>query len=491
MIAPSNRHDTVADSNREIQMKATLPSMFTASILAALCTSLPIAVTAAGAAPDVQYATLEHGSAVPSPTSSAHMDGTGSVSAASSDAAADSVPAVLLYPGQVQVLDLPNVSRIAVGNGGVLKAQVIESGQVVLIGQAAGTTTLRLWAGNNMRNAQYSYEVTVRNNEAAQIARDIQDMLASEPGIKVSQFDGRVLIEGDYTNPATAAKLQAITKMFPQGVVSVVPDHKIQASVPLEKMVYLDVRVVEVRKDALEQLGIQWSSPVTGPSFVLKGSGGSIVPNMPHTWSAAFGIVTDLTSMLNILENNGDSWTLAEPRVSCKSGGDAKFVVGGEIPIAVQTGIGQVSVVYKEYGVILEFHPVADDLGNVSSKIVTEVSEPDPSFQNLGQGLSGVAFRKNRTETQVSLRENETLVISGLLQNTGARSLSGIPGMKDLPILGNLFRSKNFQNERTEVVVLVTPRPGNAQSETSVAMAKRSDQRYSAINGLISTRMAE
>jgi pilus assembly protein CpaC len=433
-------------------MKTTLPAMFAASALAAFLSSAPMAAEPAGA----QYAEY------PGASSS-----------------------VQLYSGQVQVLDMPNVSRIAVGNGGVLKAQVVEPGQVVLIGQSAGTTTLRVWAGGG---GQYAYEVTVRNNEAVRVARDVQDMLASEPRLKVTQYDGHVLIEGDYKDPTTARKLEAIAKMYPQVVVSMVPDQKIQAPVPIEKMVYLDVRVVEVRKEALEQLGVQWNSPVNGPGFTLKGN---VVPHAARSWSAMFGIATDLTSMLNILENNGDSWTLAEPRVSCKSGGDAKFVVGGEIPIAVATGIGQVSVVYKEYGVILEFHPVADDQGNVSSKIVTEVSEPDPSFQNLGQGLSGVAFRKNRTETQVSLKENETLVISGLLQNNGANAVTGIPGVKDLPILGALFRSKSFQNERTEVVVLVTPRPAGSQSETSTAMASRGEERYKAINGLIATKLAE
>jgi pilus assembly protein CpaC len=450
-----------------IQMRTTLSSTFTASMLAALCVWAPVAAWSAGASQSTGYA---------GPPQSA--------SARPGDSTVLAGPAVLLYAGQVQVLDLPNVSRIAVGNGGVLKAQVIEPGQVVLIGQAAGSTTLRLWAGGG---AQYAYEVTVRNNEAVRVARDVQDMLASEPGLKVTQIDGHVLIEGDYTDPATSRKLEAIAKMFPSGVVSIVPEHRVQAPVPLEKMVYLDVRVVEVRKDALEQLGVQWNTTANGPSLSLRGS---VVPSAPHSWSAAFGIVSNLNSMLNILESNGDSWTLAEPRVSCKSGGDAKFVVGGEIPIAVATGIGQVSVVYKEYGVILEFHPVADDQGNVTSKIVTEVSQPDPQFQNLGQGLTGVAFRKNRTETQVSLKENETLVISGLLQNAGATTISGIPGIKDLPILGGLFRTKNFQNERTELVVMVTPRPATPQSETSVAMVKRGDEHYKSINSLIS-KMAE
>jgi pilus assembly protein CpaC len=211
------------------------------------------------------------------------------------------------------------------------------------------------------------------------------------------------------------------------------------------------------------------------------------VPSAPQSWKAVFGIATDLTSMLNILESNGDSWTLAEPRVSCKSGGDAKFLVGGEIPIPVASALGQTTIVYKEYGVILEFHPVADDEGNISSKVVAEVSQPDQQFTNQGF----VAFRQNRTETQVSLRENETLVISGLLQNSGSKTITGIPGVSEIPILGALFRSKNFQNERTELIVMVTPRPATPQSETNVAMMRRSDERYNTFNRLIDKNMAE
>ena len=402
-------------------------------------------------------------------------------SARALDALPSASPAISLFTGQVKVLDLPNVSRVAVGNGSVLKAQVIESGQLVLIGQTPGSSTLRLWAGHG---TQYAYEVTVRSNDTVRAARDIQDMLVNEPGLRVTPYDGHVLIEGDYSNPATSVKLDAITRMFPQGVVSLVPDHKVQPPIPLEKMVYLDVRLVEVRKDALEQLGIQWNSPVNGPEFTLKGT---LVPSAPQSWKAVFGIATDLTSMLNILESNGDSWTLAEPRVSCKSGGDARFLVGGEIPIPVSSALGQTTVVYKEYGVILEFHPVADDQGNVSSKIVAEVGQPDQQFTNQGF----VAFRQNRTETQVSLKENETLVISGLLQNSGSKTISGIPGVSEIPILGALFRSKNFQNERTELIVMVTPRPATPQSETNLAMINRSNDRYNTFNQLISKNMAE
>jgi len=147
-------------------------------------------------------------------------------------------------------------------------------------------------------------------------------------------------------------------------------------------------------------------------------------------------------------------------------------------------------VIYKKYGIILEFKPILDDKGNVSSSIVAEVSEPDPTFSNVNNnGL--VAFRQNRTETEVSLKENETLVISGLLRNNGSTAINGIPGLKDVPVLGALFRSKEFQNERTELVVMVTPRATEAQSETNVASIKHADQIATGVNKTINRQMAE
>jgi len=392
-----------------------------------------------------------------------------------------------LYRGEVQVLDLANVSRIAVGDGAVLKATVAEPGQIVLIGKAAGTTTLRVWVANT---AQYNYEVKVRNDDTARIVRDVQDLLVNEPGLTVRQVDGHVLIEGDYSAPNTAAKIEAIQKIYPQ-VVSVTPAKQPPAPavvVPVERMVHMDVRVVEIRKNALDQLGVNWAGHMTGPTLGVSYTTGKFPMRVPNT--GYFGIASNLTSMIDLLGQSGDSWTLAEPKVSCKSGGEAKFVVGGEIPIPVSAGLGTTSIVYKKYGIILEFKPIADDKGNVSSSIVAEVSEPDPTFSNVGNnGL--IAFRQNRTETQVSLRENETLVISGLLRNNGSAAVNGIPGLKELPVLGSLFKSKEFQNERTELVVLVTPRAIDPQAEESTAAVRRSDDLTANANTIINRHMAE
>jgi pilus assembly protein CpaC len=395
---------------------------------------------------------------------------------------------IALYNGEVKVLDLSDVTRVAVGNGDVLQANVVAANQVVLIGQQAGTTSLRVWTRNG---GQFTYRVIVRAFDMSQILRDVQDLLASEPNISVKQLDGRVLIEGDYTNPQTATRIAALQEIYPQ-IVSTVPVSEPLPAVRRERMVYMEVRVVEILRSTLRRLGVNWDQQTTGGLSASLTLGGSI--NQPKPPGGAFfGIATDLRSRLDLLEQAGETWTLAEPVVSCKSGGSAKFTVGGEIPVPVSAGFGAQSLIYKEYGVIMEFKPIADDKGNISSSIVAEVSQPDLSFSNAANnGL--VAFLKTRTETDVALKENQTLVISGLLKNSGNRSANGIPGAKDIPVLGNLFKSKQFQNDRTELVVMVTPRSVEAGQELNTRLIGNADagqKRLDPIINKINSKLAE
>jgi pilus assembly protein CpaC len=409
--------------------------------------------------------------------------------ASASSASSSSVipgPPLSLYRGEVQVLDLANVARIAVGNGQVLAANVVASSQVVLIGQGAGSTSLRVWTRSG---TQFTYEVTVRSFDVSQILRDVQDLLAGEPNISARQVDGHVLIEGDYTAARTASRLAALMKIYPQ-IVSTVPTHKEEPVVQQERMVYMDVRVVEILKTAKRQLGVNWGTGFAGPSIGLNAAASHNMPKLPI--GGAIGIITNLSSSLDLLEAAGESWTLAEPTVSCKSGGEAKFTVGGEVPIQTPNGLGTTVVTYKDFGIILQFKPVVDSQGNISSTIVAEVSEPDQTLSNVGAGL--IAFSKTRTETAVTLKENQTLVLSGLLSNVGSHAANGIPGAKDIPVLGNLFKSKQFQNDRTELVVLVTPHSvavGGELNEAAIRQADQLEARVKPTINIINSKLAE
>ncbi len=384
-----------------------------------------------------------------------------------------------LYSGQVLVLEQSGVERVAIGNGGLLTATVVADKQIVLLGEGVGTTTLYVWLRNGN---QISYEVTVSaGSVSSKTLQDLRRLLMNEPGIKVDAVGDKLVIDGAYANQESAEKIQKIVKIYPQ-VLNLIRDRPEELTVLPEQMVQLDVKVIEVRKQALDDIGIKWSNlGINGPSFAtagylyadtasFRGPGGN--PGYPVTSSGRpfvsyFGLATQIGSTLNFLEKNGDSWTLAEPRVSTISGGSSKVQVGGEIPIPVATGLGQVSVVYKQYGVILEFKPVVDKSGNVRSTIVAEVSQPDRSN---GSGQF-VAFTNNRTETEVSLKENETLVISGLLRNIGSRNREGIPVIGRVPVLGRLFSTQEFNNEQLETLVVVTPRLHKASTDQGSVLA--------------------
>jgi len=309
-----------------------------------------------------------------------------------------------MFVGETKVLDDIAVKRIAIGNGGLLKARILTDRQLLLIAEKEGSTTVHLWH---------------------------PDGRESSLNIRISKNDPEVRVR-------------------------------------LEKMVHMDVRIVEFRKSALQTLGIDWQKSIDGPTFAAAGdwqtstlfrgaSSNPIFENLPNAvkpYQAYFGVATAVTSRINILASNGDAAVLAEPKLSCRNGGKAKFLAGGELPIPVRGANGEITVQFKDFGIILDINPFADDSGVIAAKIKTEVSSVDQSINVLG--VPGFLTRK--TETEMNVRENETIVISGLVNADMAKDANKIPLMGDVPILGHLFKSTNFREQTTELVIFVTPR---------------------------------
>ncbi|MDR2851846.1 MAG: pilus assembly protein N-terminal domain-containing protein [Burkholderiaceae bacterium] len=403
-----------------------------------------------------------------------------------------------LYAGEVRVVPEAGVVRVAIGNGGVISATVVENRQIVLLGEKAGTSSLHVWLRNG---SQIHYEVTVSPDNTAKIADELRQLLSFDSGITVKAVGSRVVLDGTYTDVSSEAKIKKIVAAYPKILNLVLARPGLQTVIP-EPMVQLEVKVVQVRKQALDNIGVKWSNlGVAGPTFATSGlfyansasfrgvnqTEGYPITTPAHPFISYLGLTTQIASVLNFLESNGDSWTLAEPRISSVSGGSAKVQVGGEIPIPVSSGLGQISVVYKSYGVILEFKPVIDKAGNVRSSIVAEVSEPDRSH---GSG-EFVAFTTTRTETEVSLKQNETLVISGLLKNTGARNAEGIPGIGRIPVIGRLFSTKEWTSDQTEMLVVVTPRLHVPSPDREQVLAKESaNQHLNAIKSFVEQKLA-
>jgi pilus assembly protein CpaC len=329
-----------------------------------------------------------------------------------------------MFAGEVKVLGTYAVDRVAVGNGKVVRVENLVSGELLIIAQDAGSSSLKLW-----------------QKEGGQL----------DFNIRVSEKDP-------------------------------------QTRIRMEKMIRMSVKVVEVRKSAIKELGINWSDSANGPAFSTVGdfTGGNLFNNYGDSgiasadtlplnvspFSTHFGIATSITSRINFLAANGDAITLAEPMLSSKNGGSAKFLAGGEIPYPVTGSNGQTSVEFKEYGIKLEINPFADANNNVSTKILTEVSQIDPSVTVLG--APGLLTR--RTETEINVVEGKTIVISGLLNAESSEDIDKVPGLGDIPYLGALFRSKSYRNQATELVIFVTP---EVMDPVNSEMSEKENNMYS------------
>jgi len=306
-----------------------------------------------------------------------------------------------LFSGEVKVLAKVAVKRVAVGNGGVVQAEVLKSGELLVIAKSPGSSSLRLWH---------------------------KDGNQTDYNIRVSEED---------------------------------PERRF----PIEKMVRMKVKMVEFRKSALGQLGIDWGDGIAGPTFATAGDvignnlfrpateGFSGLPNTVAPFSTYFGIASNITSRINFLATNGDAVTLAEPVLSCTNGGTASFLAGGEVPYPTRGANGETKVEFKDYGIKLDIAPEIDAHGNIRTIVETEISQIDRALSV--QGNPGLLTR--RAQTQVNVRSGETIVISGLLSSEQSTDIDKIPGLGNLPILGNLFRSKNVRNSVSELVIFVTP----------------------------------
>ena len=162
-----------------------------------------------------------------------------------------------------------------------------------------------------------------------------------------------------------------------------------------------------------------------------------------------------------MLVQTGDAIILAEPRLSARSGGKAEFLAGGEIPVVTQGGLGSTNVEFKEFGIILKISPIVDDENNVMATVNTEVSAVDASLS-----VGGVpAFLTRKTTTDVSMKDGETLVLSGLVDRSLGESIDKFPILGDIPVIGALFSSTKWQNDLSELVIFVTPTVFDAQSQ--------------------------
>lgn len=414
---------------------------------------------------------------------------------------ADTGQELSLIVGETHVLSEPALKRVAVGNGKIISARRLDPDQILLLAQQQGSTTLHLWFRDGSQKRVF-VRVSPGGNE--ELLRDVRRWLGKKSSIEVKSLGGKVIVEGRAKTVQEARKIKELAERSPL-IVNLVQ----QAGV--EQMIAMEVRFLEVKKSALENIGINWQKNAAGPIFGVVGdikansqyrpaSTGALdatgTPNLSSNFPGTtdtpalgkvapfamyFGLQSTLASVINLMEQQGDAIVLAEPILSCRSGGAAKFLAGGEIPLPMTSSLGSGSVQFKPYGIKFEINPTLTESGSISARVMTELSTIDPAIK-VGDLP---AFLSRQTETEVNLQEGETLVISGLISEDKSKTVDKLAGLASIPILGRLFQSKDFRERRSEMIVFVTPRFISAGSALNQELTNRAERRLEEVNASI------
>lgn len=366
---------------------------------------------------------------------------------------------VTIIQGQTRLMPYPNVTRVSIGHPDVANAQATGPGEILLTGLKAGVTDLRIWTASG---SQKRYLLKVTDNTWVQILEVANIVLADVEGVNAREENGVVFIEGRILREQDIPIIEDLkAKMQKELKSGTVVFNVMTPKVSLQAMIMLDVQVVEVRRSELLKVGVAWQGNAPGPFYEVVGRIGG-AGNFEKAGSFfGFGFnenkatepLTEIGSTLNFLQAKGVARVLAQPKLVTKSGSKAKFLAGGEIPIPVNGREGEITVEFKQVGVILDFSPVADPDGFIATKINVEVSAVDDSVKV--RDIPG--FTTRRTEMEMNVQAGQTMVISGMLQADDGKAISKVPGLGSVPIIGELFKSRDFQQKTTELVIFVTP----------------------------------
>lgn len=369
-----------------------------------------------------------------------------------------------LFGGEAKVLPL-SVTRIVVGNGKVISVSSIASNQLLILAESAGTSTLQLWLKDG---TQQRMTVVVLEADMKRTLQDIERLLSNVDNVKARIAGSKIVLEGEMVSDADQERAQAIQKMYPEQVVNFV------GKVGWEKMIYLDVKVLELTKKGSRDLGIRWDSQINGPHagvladlasnntfrYVPKEAQSGLdftqipLPNRAWPPKGFVTLASLITSKINLLVQDGEAEVLAAPSLTTRSGSTARFVAGGEIPLPIQGNFGQTSVEFKEYGVILDVTPVTDKSGAIYAKLDVEVSSIDNSVTVLG--IPGLL--KRRSQSEFNAKDGDTVVLNGLYSYERSNETQKVPGLGNLPFIGGAFRNKGSDSTTRELAIIITPR---------------------------------
>jgi pilus assembly protein CpaC len=386
---------------------------------------------------------------------------------------------------------------VTIGDPEVADVTPLTDRSLSILGKKIGTTRVSLYGDGRKPLGIFDIEVSY---DVSRISAEINRL--SGGGIKVTSVNGRIMLTGSAHDAQTLDRAVVIARQFAPDIINAV-------SVMSPQQVMLEVRFVEATRQAGRALGVQWNGfgqntlanigngtpsgrlPITRPGGPFqqnrlidgiadpasKVGGPNIIESaLPISTAVAAGVLGTSTApfgfllgqmnkgalgidvAINALEEKGLIRSLAEPNLVALSGDTASFLAGGEFPILVPGSLGTVSIEYKKYGVGLAFTPTVLRDGLINLKIEPEVSELDLSKPVQIQGFNIPPLIVRRASTTVELRDGQSFVLGGLLQNKSTTAQQQLPWLGDVPVLGALFSSRAYHKNETDLAIIVTPR---------------------------------
>ncbi|MES1201764.1 MAG: type II and III secretion system protein family protein [Pseudomonadota bacterium] len=390
--------------------------------------------------------------------------------------------AVTLPLNKAIIVDLPTDARdVLLSNPDIADSVVRTTRRVFILGRKVGQTNAFFFdaQGRQIANLEIRVEPDVSPLNA------MFKRFAPNGSVKAESVNGALVLTGTVKSAAEADRVMQIAEKFSQPAGGAAKgESQIVNLIAVEgnEQVLVKVRIVEMSRTLVKQLGVNlnaqdalntllpndWSlNLATQNAFSVNGK---LLGGITGKAAGANARPDDAT--IEALERVGLLRVLAEPNLTAISGEAAKFLAGGEFPVPVQSKDGEISVQFKPFGVGLAFTPVVLSGGRISLKISTEVSDlatdgaintGDQVFtdatgqRNVIRGITIPALQVRRAETTVEMPSGGALMMAGLIQEKTRQAMEGIPGAKDLPIFGQLFRSRDFLSNETELVILVTP----------------------------------
>lgn len=356
---------------------------------------------------------------------------------------------ISLYIAQPKTVPVSNPTRVAVTKPDIADVQSVAVNEIMLEPKAAGVTTFFVWDDYG----RHAYQLKVFSEDLSEVKQHadslIRELKIDKITTRVNELERKIILLGEVENISEKERLLTALGSIKDKFLDLVTVREERA------LIQSDVQILEITRDNLKNLGIEYQTSVSLTDSASKGMNKIMDMFATSMWTRG-----KLDVIINTYVKEGKARILSKPKLVCLSGKEASFLVGGQVPVVTATVSSTgttTNAEFKDYGINLKIKPYLKDDSDILINISTEVSELDPTNAVKTNVGTIPAFTTRNTQTELYLKDGQSVIIAGLIKNKDSDTVKKFPYLGDVPVLGLLWRSRDFQNNQTELVVLITP----------------------------------